>query len=225
MGINSNIDPVQGREQKPGRRERKRAENREKLMSAARVLFADHGVEETTIQEITDEADLGFGTFYNHFDDKDQLIDEVLAHTVATQGALINEITETIEDPAEVIAVSHRYFIRLADQDPRWAWLLVRLELSHDIALRSLAPFARRNLRRGSETGRLKLVDQELALVSNGGALLAVMRAVLDGNAPVNADVLHAEGILRMLGLSAEDAHDVANRDFPRAAASSSATL
>lgn len=215
MGAKANKTPATGSEEKPGRRARKRTENREKLMAAARVLFADQGVEDTTIQEITDEADLGFGTFYNHFEDKDELIDEVLTHTVATQGALINSITEKIEDPAEVISVSHRYFIRMATHDPGWAWLLVRLELSHDIALRSLAPFARKNLDRGTKSGRLKLVDREIALVSNGGALLAVMRTVLDGTAPEQADVLHAEGILRMLGLSAEDAHEVANREFP----------
>ena len=202
--------------QAPGRRARKRSENREKLMSAARTLFADQGVEATTIQEITDEADLGFGTFYNHFDDKDDLIDEVLTHTVATQGALINSITEKVEDPAEVISVSHRYFIRLATHDPGWAWLLVRLELSRDIALRSLAPFAQSNLKRGTDSGRLKVVNEEIALVSNGGALLAVMRTVLDGTGPKDADVLHAEGILRMLGLTAEDAHEVASRPFPR---------
>jgi len=218
MGVDTDKKPESAETEKPGRRARKRTENREKLMGAARSLFADQGVDATTIQQITDRADLGFGTFYNHFEDKDQLVDEVLAHMVATQGAEINSITESLEDPAEVISVSHRYFIRLATHDPAWAWLLLHLETSHDVALRSLAPFARRNLSRGSEAGRLDLVDEEIALVSNGGALLAVMRAVLDGNAPADADVLHAEGILRMLGLSAESAREVSRREFPEAA-------
>src|ERR687883_671436 len=39
-----------------------------------------------------------------------------------------------------------------------------------------------------------------------GGALLAVMRAVLDGEAPKDADIHHAEGVLRLLGLTAVDA-------------------
>lgn len=215
MGAKTDKRPGGADEQQQGRRARKRTENREKLLAAARVLFAEQGVEATTIQQITDEADLGFGTFYNHFEDKERLVDEVLSHMVSTQGAEINAITEKIEDPAEVISVSHRYFIRLATLDPGWAWLLLHLDTSHDVALRSLAPFARRNLSRGSESGRLDLVDEQIALVSNGGALLAVMRAVLDGNAPDNADVLHAEGVLRMLGLSADDAREVANREFP----------
>lgn len=215
MSANADKKTARAGGQEPGRRARKRTENREKLMTAARSLFADQGIESTTIQQITDEADLGFGTFYNHFDDKEQLIDEVLTHLVATQGAEINSITEKIEDPAEVISVTHRYFIRLAANDPAWAWLLLHMEISREVALRSLAPFARRNLARGSESGRLRLVDEEIALVTNGGALLAVMRTVLEGVAPADVDVLHAEGILRMLGLSLEDAHEVARREFP----------
>ena len=47
-------------------------------MNAARVVMADKGVEATTIQEITDAADVGFGTFYNHFESKEVLIDELV---------------------------------------------------------------------------------------------------------------------------------------------------
>jgi len=103
----------------------------------------------------------------------------------------------------------------LATEDPVWAWLLVHLDVTRNVALKTLAPFARKNLERGSTSGRLSLVDQDMALISNGGILLAVMRAVLEGTAPANADVLHAEGVLRMLGLSTEDAKEVANREFP----------
>ena len=48
-----------------------------------------------------------------------------------------------------------------------------------------------------------------------GGALLAVMRAVLDGHAPRDTDIHHAEGILRLLGLTATDAAEVARRPLP----------
>ena len=37
-------------------------------MQTARTLFARQGVENTRINEITDEADVGFGSFYNHFE-------------------------------------------------------------------------------------------------------------------------------------------------------------
>ena len=51
---------------------------------------------------------------------------------------------------------------------------------------------------------------------ATGGALLFVMREMLEDRAPKNADRLHAEGILRLLGLSAEDAAEVARRPMPK---------
>jgi AcrR family transcriptional regulator len=179
-------------------------------------LFARHGVDNTRIQEITEEADVGFGSFYNHFESKNEIVEAVLEEVVAGQGATIERVTKEFEDPAEVIAAAHRCFVRLASSDPEWAWLLIRFDLSHDIVLRALSPFARRDLRRGVKSGRLSVPNQDVALSASGGALLAVMRAVLDGRLGAGADVAHAEGMLRMLGLSPEDAAEVARRPLPR---------
>lgn len=44
------------------------------------------------------------------------------------------------------------------------------------------------------------------------------MRAVLDGRAPKDADVHHAEGVLRLLGLPAAAAAEVARRPMPAVA-------
>jgi hypothetical protein len=43
-----------------------------------------------------------------------------------------------------------------------------------------------------------------------------VIRAVLDGQAPRNADRHHAEGVLRLFGLDPEDAAEVARRPMPK---------
>jgi hypothetical protein len=41
------------------------------------------------------------------------------------------------------------------------------------------------------------------------------MRAILDGQAPADADVHHAEDVLRLLGLTVTDAAEVARRPLP----------
>ena len=61
------------------RLERKRARNRDALLASARVLFTRDGFEETTIAAIAEEADLGFGTFYRYFTDKEAALAAVLA--------------------------------------------------------------------------------------------------------------------------------------------------
>jgi AcrR family transcriptional regulator len=199
----------------PDRRTRRREQTRAKLLDAARVLFARQGVESTRINEITDEADVGFGSFYNHFDSKEAIAETVFADTVAAQGAAIREITAELEDPAEVVSAAHRHFVRLARVDPEWAWLLIRMDVSYNVILGALGPFAERDLRRGIRAGRLQVPNERVALDAAGGSLLAVMRSVLDGRAPKDADVHHAEGVLRSFGLPPADAAEVARRPLP----------
>jgi AcrR family transcriptional regulator len=61
------------------RRERRRAETRERLFRAALDLFARRGFLETTVEDITEAADVGKGTFFNYFLTKE--------HVLATFGA------------------------------------------------------------------------------------------------------------------------------------------
>src|SRR5580658_7324109 len=62
-----------------GRRERRRTEIRERLFSSALRLFAERGFMETTVEDITEAADVGKGTFFNYFRTKE--------HVLATFGA------------------------------------------------------------------------------------------------------------------------------------------
>src|SRR5258708_1601319 len=50
----------------PNRRERQSLERRERLFRAAMELFARKGFAETTVEDITNAADLGKGTFFNY---------------------------------------------------------------------------------------------------------------------------------------------------------------
>jgi AcrR family transcriptional regulator len=184
-------------------------------MEAARALFARQGVDNTRINEITEEADVGFGSFYNHFDSKEAIVEAVLAETVGAQGAEIEALTADVEDPAEVMSVAHRSFVRRARSDPDWAWLLVRLDVSHSVLLAALGPHARRDLRNGIKAGRFSVPNELIALYDIGGALLSIMRAVLDEAAPKDADIHHAEGVLRLLGVPAHEAAEIARRALP----------
>src|SRR6202795_3452595 len=57
-----------------GRRERRGAETRESLFCAALDLFARKGFTETTVEDITEAADVGKGTFFNYFPSKDHIL-------------------------------------------------------------------------------------------------------------------------------------------------------
>jgi AcrR family transcriptional regulator len=197
------------------RQARRRRQTRARLVRAASGLFARQGVDNTRINEITDEADVGFGSFYNHFKSKEEIVEAVLTETLAAQGAAVAALTAGLEDPAEVVAVAHRHFVDLARSDPDWAWLLIRLDLSQKLALGALGPFAEQDIAAGVKAGRFRVANRRIAMLDAGGGLLAVMREVLDGRAPKDAGRLHAEDVLRLLGLKPDDAAEVARRPMP----------
>ncbi len=57
-----------------GRRERRAAETRVNLFRAALQLFAERGFPNVTVEDITDAADVGKGTFFNYFKSKDHVL-------------------------------------------------------------------------------------------------------------------------------------------------------
>ena len=62
------------KERGTGRRERRSAETRERLFRSALDLFARKGFTETTVEDITEAADVGKGTFFNYFPSKDHIL-------------------------------------------------------------------------------------------------------------------------------------------------------
>lgn len=60
----------------PGRRERNKLRVRNRIYDAAVELFTRQGYDQTTVDEITEAADVARGTFFNHFQRKEDLIAE-----------------------------------------------------------------------------------------------------------------------------------------------------
>lgn len=57
-----------------GRRERNKQRMRARIFSAALSLFAEKGFEQTKVDDITERADVARGTFFNHFQHKEELV-------------------------------------------------------------------------------------------------------------------------------------------------------
>lgn len=60
-----------------GRRERHRRETFERLVKAAREIMFSRGFNDITVQDITDAADVGKGTFFNYFRSKEHVVSRV----------------------------------------------------------------------------------------------------------------------------------------------------
>ena len=57
-----------------GRRERNKQEKLDRIVAAASELFAEHGVDEVTTQQIADQADIGTGTLFLYAKTKGELL-------------------------------------------------------------------------------------------------------------------------------------------------------
>lgn len=64
-----------------------KAETRNRIIEAARVLFNRHGFEAVTIEMVMELAGLTRGGFYNHFDSKEALYGEAVAAFLGGRGA------------------------------------------------------------------------------------------------------------------------------------------
>jgi AcrR family transcriptional regulator len=74
-----------------GRREEQKAQNRAKLLLAARKVFAAKGLGEATARDITRETDLASGTFYNYFTDKEDAFRALMQELAESSRALVRE--------------------------------------------------------------------------------------------------------------------------------------
>src|ERR671927_821512 len=72
-----------------GRREERKAQNRQKLLEAARKVFAEKGLGEATARDIVRETDLASGTFYNYFRDKEDAFRALLGEMAERSRALV----------------------------------------------------------------------------------------------------------------------------------------
>ena len=199
---------------------RRRLETRAKLVRAARELMARKGVGATSIQEITDTADVGFGSFYNHFPSKEAIADAVMEQAIESFGDAADRLAETIDDPAEVLAASVRRAVMRAASDEAWAWFLIRTALARGDSLRhGLGRRLARDIGAGVKAGRFKIEDSVATMLAAGGAILAVIAARLHGEVGRDAPERAAAIVLKLLGLSAREARQVANRPLPAIAA------
>lgn len=91
------------REMATGRQEKRVRNTRRKILKAAREIFAEWGVDLTTIDDITVRADIGKGTFYYHFADKNEVVAELIEHMLDELVTLIKERCEGIEGLRELL--------------------------------------------------------------------------------------------------------------------------
>ena len=93
--------------------QRRADRTRKKLKEAALDIFSEKSVHAVTVEEITEKADLGKGTLYQHFEDKEQivitLVEEAVEHLIK-RIRRYDSAPETLEMMLEHLLNAHYEF-------------------------------------------------------------------------------------------------------------------
>lgn len=195
---------------------RRKQKTRAALIAAAQSFIAA-GKLNVPVLEITQAADVGMGSFYNHFESKEALFDAALTEVLDTHGALLDELTATLGDPAEAFACSFRLTGRLFRQRPQESRVLLSSGLALLSSDRGVAPRARRDVAAGVAAERFHVADLSLAMAMVGGALLGLGQLLHDEPDRDDADAADGvtEHVLVLLGMPADEARRICELPLP----------
>lgn len=202
--------------QAPNRLERRKQRTRAALIRAAQTFIAD-GRLNAPILEITQAADIGLGSFYNHFESREELFAAAVAEVLDAQGELLDHLTAQITDPAERFVCRYRLCGRFFRRQPQESRIMLSIGPALLSSDRGLAPRAKRDIIAAAEAGRFTVDDPDVALAVAGGALLGVGQLLFAqpdrDDAQTTDDV--AAHVLRTLGMTGRQIHALVSRPLP----------
>ena len=106
--------------------QRRRRETRRVLMEAGRSLFIEKAIDQVSIESITAAAGVAKGSFYNHFETRDALYDELIELTIADLMKKYEAYEPQVEDPLAQAHARARFTFYTLLSDPQACRLLLQ---------------------------------------------------------------------------------------------------
>jgi len=200
------------REQTTGKGKRERT--RSALLDSAISVFAEKGFEATKILDITNHAGLANGTFYNYYQDKDELLLDVatgLAVEITTQ---INDEMEGIENGMVRVTLATARLLQIARREPEWIGVFLEGLFIVPELQSATVQYLRQDLETGISQGHFT-IEIDLLLINQ---ILSLIRAaLLLDNAMGDSSIQKTcEAVLRLLGVTPKKATNQVSRVMAR---------
>ena len=203
---------------RPNRMSRQKQKTRSALINAALSVMALKGADATTINDITEAADVGFGSFYNHFLSKEEILEVVTEHILERIANYIDGALGGISDPWEILASALRLFVEIMIANPEWAQFTVRMSVTPGHKHTQIFDRLYRDIAKARESGGPPIADPGIAKHAVGGAVLFMVMALLKGELPaVNAPNRIAAAALRILGQTEDEIGRLIAKPLPKA--------
>lgn len=141
-----------------GRRQRRAVETRMRLFRCALALIAERGLPNVTVEDITEAADVGKGTFFNYFESKDH----VLGVMAEIQIGKIREAKVRFFQGKGTVQATLRQLAQQLAEEPGRSPALARALLSSFLGSVSVREIVKRTMHEGRKTiGELISAGQE----------------------------------------------------------------
>lgn len=199
----------------PTRGSRSRERTRRKLIESAHRAIASKGFDSTTIEDITNGADVGFGTFYNHFTSKEDITSALFHDRAEEIRRIVDEINSRETDKAIAITYIQKVFLTRALHDPVWGWFIVRTQGTHQYMKEFYYARAVQDIKAGVKQGRFTVNAAEAAARITLSALVGSMRSLLEGDAPKLMAEQTVECLMRMFGVAEQEARKISRLPLP----------
>ena len=202
---------------RPNRMSRQKQKTRNALIGAALSVMARKGVDAATINDITEAADVGFGSFYNHFSSKEDIFGVVTEELLDSIGKCIDKTTETIDDPWDQLATSVRLFVKIIHAKPEWGQFIIRICAVPNYMQFGIFQRLFRDIEKVNKAPNSTVVDPVTAQYAVGGAMVFMVIALLEGSLPIaGAANRISAAVLRTLGQNEDSITKLIARPLPK---------
>lgn len=205
---------------------KRKRDTRLRLLGAALHLMAHRGVAGVAINEITEKADVGFGSFYNHFESKDAIYAAVVEEVIGHFAVALDKLGDQLTDPAEKISASARYTMLRGHADPTWGKFVFQTSFSLESMNDGLGRYLMQDIANGVSGGRFVVDDLPSVYIAVGSTIMGGLTALSELAGRENEPDLFGDAqtlskriaalLLTILGLPKEEAHELANRPLPQ---------
>ena len=183
------------------------------LMAAGRRLLSQRPIDAVTVDDIVQAAEVGKGSFYNHFTDREALARAITTQIRASIESAVARANAGVDDPARRMARAICTYLRYALAEPEQAGVLVHIHTGHTSLTAPLNHGLVEDLETGLATGRFDVATVESGvLYVLGVTQLALVRIVQEPN-PAFAISLSQQMcalVLRGLGIPVAEADQIA---------------
>ncbi|RUT42314.1 TetR/AcrR family transcriptional regulator [Pseudomonas sp. PAMC 29040] len=210
----SSAEKVHAETHKPRINEKVRLRTRTKLLSGARIVMGRKGIEATAINDITEEAGVSFGSFYNYFSSKEEIARAVFIDDALRMIEELDEATSPTAGIAEVVGINIRRTVHRGLTDPVWGWFLVHSVYSINDMIETMGIPLARDINAGNDTNVFKVGDVVSTVDCIIGGMLYLLRKILEGARPVSAVESLVQYILAGLGVEHEEVERIIHIDL-----------